>query len=62
MEETGFGVIAFIIIALLAVGWDAVSCSSQTKGIGFEHKWDPISGCMIKKDDRWIPLDNYRSI
>ena len=66
MKETiGFmvsGIILIVIgIILISIGFamSAESCDQRT--VGFEsHKYGIFSGCMVKHNGRWLPLDNIR--
>lgn len=58
----------FIVIAVIVVGgimftanhFMRVSCRQQVTQTG--HDWDYgfIKGCLIKTDNGWVPLDNWR--
>lgn len=56
--------IAFIVvIALLGMWADSVSCQHQWEHSGFKTQWGPLKGCMISRDGEiYIPADNYRDI
>lgn len=41
--------------------FQAYSCQSQAKLMGFRHDWGPLQGCMIEPTPgQWVPLKNYR--
>ena len=59
-------VITIVLVGGLLFGLCALrkaQCNSQTENIGFNHKWQFLSGCMIEtKPNIWIPLDNWRAL
>ena len=57
------GLIA-LVLGMTFVGQNIVGppiCNHAAAEIGFSHRWDIWSGCMIEvQEGQWIPLDNYR--
>lgn len=42
-----------------AILFEVTAC--RQKSVSFEKSsWGIFSGCMVKHNDRWIPLDNIR--
>jgi hypothetical protein len=54
------GLVLFIILLFVPAYFsDVISC--QQKSVSFEsHKYGFFSGCMVKHNDRWLPLENIR--
>lgn len=54
------------LVALLGVAFaldyvtGSYGCSSKAAMMGMEHDFSVAAGCMIKVEDKWVPLDNYR--
>lgn len=39
--------------------FDSIAC--EERSVSFErHKWGIFSGCMVKHNGKWLPLDNIR--
>ncbi len=55
-------VLTVVILALaggFTVWFKSTRCGHQA--VSFEeHHWGIVSGCMVKHNGRWIPLDNIR--
>lgn len=53
---------AILLVGILALGkWiDSVSCNARYQD--FEHKYEFISGCMVKEKGKWIPDDKFRVV
>ncbi len=65
--ELWFGVVILIICVVgLAIGIDwAVknsACSSRAQGLGLEHDWGPIQGCLVKVGKRYAPIEYIRIV
>lgn len=53
------GLIMFVVLVFGAASWERAACIE--KSISFEDsQWGLISGCMVKHQGRWLPLDNIR--
>jgi len=54
------------ITALLGVAFaidyttGSYGCSSKAAMMGMDHDFSVAAGCMIKVEDKWVPLGNYR--
>jgi len=63
-EEFFVGFVMTVFIGLLFAGafWIAAE-SCEVKSESFDdHKYTVIGGCMVKKGDKWLPLENVRDI
>lgn len=63
----GFKIILIAVSTLGAIvglaAWSSSAiCHAKTKDIGYQSQWGLMSGCLVKKDGDWIPLENFRSI
>lgn len=68
MEEFKFlGMIFLMSLLIVGMGFSIVaplsyySCKQKTADIGMESNWGLFSGCRVKHEGVWIPLDNYRA-
>ena len=64
MKDLIITILILLLVITLFVGITALTesatCYSQTRDIGFAHRWGLMSGCMIEVNPgQWIPLDNY---
>lgn len=50
-----------ILLAIGAVLWDEESCDQRSVSFS-DNKYGIFSGCMVKHNDKWIPLSNIRGI
>lgn len=37
-------------------------CEAKAKRMGLRYEYGLLEGCMVKVDNRWIPLDSYRVV
>lgn len=37
------------------------SCSAQAEMMGFEHRFNVWTTCMVRVDSQWIPLSAYKT-
>lgn len=53
---------AFIVVALLggAIVFKYVSCHSKASKQGLECSYNPLQGCMVKIDGKWIDYNRLR--
>lgn len=52
-------ILTFVGLSSLAYIGESKAC--DTKAQSFEdHRFHFFGGCMVKHNDRWIPLDNIR--
>lgn len=59
-----FVVYMIVAVVLLGMAWGLASyrCSSKWSQSGMATSWGPIQGCLIQRDGRWIPSENYREL
>jgi len=66
MSEREFGFYFHVVVILVvgAICWMFASyeCSAKWEKSGMATDWGPIQGCLIKRDGKWIPSENYREI
>lgn len=56
-----FSALGFGVIIIICLGFWGVSVSCDQRAVSFEdHKWGFLSGCMVKHNGKWLPLDNIR--
>lgn len=59
-------VIGIVIFIFLFLGVYCVApefaCSSKASQMGFKYDYAPFQGCMIKVENKWIPLESYRTL
>jgi hypothetical protein len=57
-------IVLIIWISTLLYTWTALpTCEARTQSIGYPHRWEFWSGCMIEVfNGQWIPLENYRYV
>ena len=54
-----FLAVIFISMFALAAWFSSASC--HAKGVSFDGTdWGMLQGCLVKHDDRWLPLENIR--
>lgn len=53
-------VLMLIFMSCGAFMMDSYSCDSKARKMGFESSYEPIEGCMIKVNGKWIPKEQYR--
>lgn len=53
------GVVLVIGLAL-TLAWG--SCRSQADGLGLQHRWGPLMGCLVEEDGRWIPIEQLHQV
>ncbi len=68
MKKKGKGKDLIIVVLILAApflfltgvryGYGFISC--KLKAESFENKYHLIAGCMVKHNDKWIPLESLR--
>lgn len=50
----------FGAVIYFSVWFTEATCNAKTADIGFDHRWDIMSGCMVEVEPgQWIPLENY---
>lgn len=56
-------VTAFVILLIAsAVYFKKTQCSAKAQKMGFECDWGFVQGCMIKVNEKWMPMNSYRVI
>jgi len=56
----GYTVIFISVLCTLTVlKIDQHACIAKARSFE-EIEWGPIQGCMVKHNDRWLPLENIR--
>ena len=60
--KIGICIVSFVVSAFAACFWlEAKAC--QTKTQSFQaSSYVILGGCMVKVNDKWIPLANYREL
>lgn len=62
MKEIVLWVVAALLLTFGIPGCvDAYACRAQYGGLG-ETSWGPITGCMVKRNDKWIPSAVIREV
>lgn len=61
-----FVVFAFFALVALFVGIDWMisksACASRAQGLGLEHTWGPVQGCLVKVGKRYAPIEYIRIV
>lgn len=54
------GLLVFIVLAFfIAYGIEVASC--ENRAISFDdNRFEVFGGCLVKHEDRWLPLENIR--
>jgi hypothetical protein len=64
MNDLIIFILMMLVICGLVIGgaylWESTSCEQQANQMGFSHNYNLVKGCMIKVNQTWVPLDNYR--
>lgn len=50
------GVIVAFCAIMYFIRWFSCTQSAQA----FDNKYNIIAGCMVKHEDKWLPLENIR--
>lgn len=53
--------VIFGLLFAVALWLEAESCEVKSESFD-DHKYSFIGGCMVKKGDKWLPLENVRDI
>lgn len=40
----------------------SIPCEAKAERMGLQHDYGLLEGCMVKVDNRWVPLDSYRTV
>ena len=56
---TAIGILTICAVVVLKIWFGVMQCDAR--GQGFEdNKYGLMSGCMVKHEGRWLPLENIR--
>ena len=58
----GFFAAAFAAIIALVAMLDKATCYSKSSAMGLDSRWGVLTGCMVKVDGRYVPLDAIRYV
>ena len=47
----------FSVLLGLAMWLDYTACHNRADMMRLESRWGPVTGCMVRVDDRWSPLE-----
>lgn len=63
-ESLGCFAIIIVVVGIVIAGLllDSISCGVQGSEMGRETKYRFISGCMVKANDGWVPMKNFRAL
>jgi hypothetical protein len=54
------GIILFVAVVVGLVVWaESAQCSIQATKMQLEYSWGPLQSCMVKANDKWIPMRRY---
>lgn len=56
----GFFVVAMFLVGLGVMATRTQECKAISEFMDMEYRYSVWTDCMIKVDDKWIPLRNYR--
>lgn len=58
-----FGLFLFIFVIIMGLLWaKSYQCEQTWKDSGVLSKWSFSTGCLIQKDNKWLPANSYRNI
>lgn len=64
MVKFGLGLLALILVSaaiyLMSFVTSGVPCYLTYSKMEVEGSWGIMTGCMVKVDGKWAPLDNVR--
>jgi hypothetical protein len=69
-QDTNYNILAALagvalctIIFGLVAWFKSAQCSAQWVDSGMAHRWGPVQGCMVRRNDgTWIPATAYREV
>ena len=53
-----------LLLAFCLMTWGMVSLierECEVHAQSFEHEWTFIGGCMVKHNDKWLPMNSIRA-
>lgn len=52
-----------VLVCIFLVGaLNDNSCAVQARRMGLEQEYGWSEGCMIRVNQQWVPIDNYRVV
>jgi len=65
MRDFFIGLFAIVLIIVLicmpVLCWDIMKCHIVAKNAQTDSRYSLIAGCLIKHDNKFIPLKNWRA-
>jgi hypothetical protein len=59
---TAFFTGGLLAIFLVASAYSGSRCHAQANAMGMESHYDFFTDCMIKVNDRWVPIGSFKII